>query len=686
MIIKRKSLIVLFLFIITVVNAQQLPDAFQLLPQPKSVKIVSKNGIRWNELAGIISENAKIPVLGTMLNQLPRHNRNNGIIVKLKLQKGACPESNEGYELQITTKSIIIAAESQVGLFYGCLTLEQLLTDSREQDIVIPLLVIRDYPAIPFRAVHFDNKHHLSRIEYYYRVIDKLSQYKINAIIWEIEDKLRYERRPEIGAPNSISIQDMQALSSYAKERNIEINPLIQGLGHAGFILKHHWELREDPTSDWEFCPSNPKTYEVQFDLYRDAIEAMPHGKYLHIGGDEISGIGICPRCLETGKSAFELQMEWLKKVSDFALENGRTPIFWDDMPLKYAELWWVLHGNLSDEEVEKNWKTEKLDEAIALFPKNCVYMRWYYDDPTILPHIKILDWYKHKGLRVMAATAASDGGSPFLPRYNSKAQEIKDFSRLVIENNLEGILATAWDDGSPHWETIMRGFIAQGEFGWNPTGRSVDEFKKAHAQREFGFTKGELSFLDDLEKSAFFFDGALVVEGRRNPSWQVTGYKLMDLPDINNPGKWSRDYANKLDSARDEQSRYKTIQKGIKLAKEQAIRNRYTLEIYEQTNHLLHYPAQLLLALESFDKSSNEEEKQSALKNIKDIYNYFDVMRQNLEDVYSKTRFMKAPNGYIADNNHHHHLSALTLNSDWLYLYEIDMLKKIEEWLLNIE
>ena len=28
-----------------------------------------------------------------------------------------------------------------------------------------------------------------------------------------------------------------------------------------------------------------------------------------------------------------------------------------------------------------------------------------------------------------------------------------------------------------------MRGFIAQGEFGWNPYGRSVEEFKSAHAQ-----------------------------------------------------------------------------------------------------------------------------------------------------------------------------------------------------------
>ncbi len=218
------------------------------------------------------------------------------------------------------------------------------MEDSRDLRIPIPCLRMTDYPEISYRAVHFDTKHHLDRTEYYYRTIDKLARYKVNAIIWEVEDKLRYTRRPEVGAPNAISKQEMQAISRYAKERNIEISPLVQGLGHAGFILKRHWELRENPHSDWEFCPSDPRTYELQFDLYRDAMEAMPDGKYLHIGGDEITAIGIDERCKATGKTAFELQMIWLKKVCDFAVEHGRTPIFWDDMPLKYADLWWLLH------------------------------------------------------------------------------------------------------------------------------------------------------------------------------------------------------------------------------------------------------------------------------------------------------------------------------------------------------
>ena len=50
----------------------------------------------------------------------------------------------------------------------------------------------------------------------------------------------------------------------------------VHGLGHASFILKHpeYKELRHDSTSDWSFDPLNPKTYELQFALYKDAMEA----------------------------------------------------------------------------------------------------------------------------------------------------------------------------------------------------------------------------------------------------------------------------------------------------------------------------------------------------------------------------------------------------------------------------
>ena len=335
------------------------------MPLPQKIEIISESGLKGSELSFITAEgDFALPVLGTLTDCLPRY-KSSGKGVVLRLTTDSTPESEEGYLLEVGKKGVVISARTAAGLFYGCQTLEQLMEDSRDFNLTIPQMKITDYPQIDYRAVHFDNKHHLDRTEYYYRTIDKLARYKINAVIWEIDDKLRFSRHPEIGAPNALSKQEVRAISRYAKERNIEITPLVQGLGHAGYILKHHWELRENPASDWEFCPSDPRTYDLQFDLYKDALEAMPDGKYLHIGGDEITAIGIDERCKATGKSAFELQMEWLKKVCDFAVAHGKTPIFWDDMPIKYAGLWGLVNNsNLTDEEVRKQWNTEKLDKA----------------------------------------------------------------------------------------------------------------------------------------------------------------------------------------------------------------------------------------------------------------------------------------------------------------------------------
>lgn len=685
---KQFLTLLIFISFILPVRSQKQESYFRIIPQPQQLELKNGKGVGGYELSYIFAKGqTALPVLGSLVGALPQYQgKGKGISIELSNSKDL-PSSDEGYILEVTNMGVLIKARTSKGLFYGGQTLEQLMEDSRDFHKPIPYMKIVDFPAVSFRAVHFDTKHHLDRTEYYYRAIDKLARYKINAVIWEIEDKLRYTRRPEIASPNAISKQEMEAICRYAKERNIEISPLVQGLGHAGFILKHHWELRENPNSDWEFCPSDPKTYELQFDLYEDALEAMPYGRYLHVGGDEITAIGIDQRCKDTGKSAFELQMIWLKKVSEFAVQHNRIPIFWDDMPLKNGGLWETILGDDSGEVLEKKWNTEKLDRAIDLFPKECIYMRWNYGDATKPAHVRLLNWYHEKGLKVMGATAAAAGDSPFLPRGNSKIANIKGFTKLVAENKLEGILATTWDDGSPHTETVWRGWIAQGEFAWNPSARDVETLKKAHAQREFGFAPQDslMKFLDELEIAVSFFDGALVSQGRRNPAWGTSSFTLIDLPDPSNPGAWSQKWQKKIDQAKVEITRYAKISDGISQAKRKALRNRYTLEVYEQTNNLQIYPSRLILALNEFDQSGNTGAQNEAKKHIQAVCTQFRNLRDNLLAVYSETRFMNNPERYISDQNHHNHLASKTNNSDWLFYYEIPMVDNVIKWMSKI-
>lgn len=145
-----------------------------------------------------------------------------------------------------------------------------------------------------------------------------------------------------------------------------------------------------------------------------------------------------------------------------------------------------------------------------------------------------------------------------------------------------------------------------------------------------------------------------------------------MELPDKTKPGAWSELYKDKIAQAKIEAGRYEKIVQGIRTAEAEALRNRYTLQVYEQTNNLQNYPVRLILALNAYDTAKDDAAREAALEKVAEVCSYFDVMRSNLESVYSETRFMEQPEGFISDLNHHNHLASKTNNSDWWYYYEI--------------
>lgn len=395
-------------------------------------------------------------------------------------------QKSESYTLTIEEEKVVIQAQDQAGLFYAFVTLNQMIEDAVNQNVPLPVVALKDAPKIAFRPIHIDVKHHLEKKSYYYDLIDALAQLKINGIILEIEDKLKYKRRPEVASEDALSIEEWRDLSTYALERNISISPLVQGLGHASFILKHEKNkaLRDAPESDWAFNPLNPETYALQYDLYLDALEAFPHGKYLHVGGDEVHTTG-----RGSGKSALELNLIWLNKVSAFAAENKRIPIFWDDMPLKQAGLMSPIYNtDMAPATVDSIWEINepKLNKFITQFPKNCVYMRWNYHKAESYGNGKAMDWFSSNGFQVMGATAGQTRWT-LMPQRESNIDQIRTFAEQSINRNYNGLLLTLWDDDSPHFELYKRGITAFAEYTWGGLKRSKEAFKKIYRHRKFG-------------------------------------------------------------------------------------------------------------------------------------------------------------------------------------------------------
>lgn len=658
--------------------------SFELLPLPKHVEWHGSSSLNYDDVKNYhISENNNLPACGELLKDIkPVGNESKAQIVCVV--DSSMEIEDEGYALEIGKKQIKISAKDCRGLLYGFMTLEQLMEDAKEQVVSLPMCRIEDFPSLSYRAIHLDIKHHLEKRGYYYKLIDKLARYKINAIIAEVEDKIEYKRQPEIASPDALSIDEWRKLSDYARERNIEISPLVQGLGHASFILKHekYKKLRDNPESDWAFNPLDPETYKVQFDLYLDAMEATPHGKYLHVGGDEVHTTG-----RGSGKSPLELQLIWLNKVCKFAEEHGRTPIFWDDMPLKHAKVYRPTYNTeFSKEEVDGIWSENehRLYEFLDKFPKNCIYMRWNYSSPQAVGNKRAMEWFIKNDLRVMGATAGQCRWF-LMPQEGSNIENIKAFAESSIDKGIFGLLCTLWDDDSPHFELYWRGITAFAEYSWAGVERDIPSFKSAYRHREFSGTLSgeEFAFVDELELPVAFWKEALLRRKSRNKLVKFENpleEAIIEFPDRSEKGEWGRIHAERLKKAEGYLEICNSIGDKISTMKSMSVRNNYTLDVYECVNELARFAPLSLLALKEFDNAQNEQQESDALKKIKQLSNEFAEIRSKMEEVYGQTRVLTKPDNYILDQDHHSHLANQSKSFDWQFLAEMLFLEKIEQ------
>ena len=662
---------------------------FKLLPRPQKVEMLSGKGILFYELKGIYLQGIGRPALDEPLSSMPQAESPGKNILSLVVDSGdvSLPQKAEGYLLSIKNGAVIIKARTEVGVFYGCQTLLQLLEDARSQNIPVPACNITDFPDIPYRAVHVDIKYHLDNMKYYYEMIDRLARVKVNAVIIEFEDKLRYRQAKKVGSGNAVSIDEFAALTNYARKKHIEVSPLVQGLGHVSFILKHdeYRYLRDDRKIDWVIDPLREETYDLHFKMYDEAMEATPGSKYLHIGGDEVYNLGRSDLAKKSGMKPFELQMYWLNKVCKYVTDHGRIPIFWDDMVFSLSNLYGTMRsGQMEDADwVEKQWaeKQHLLDENIALFPKNCIYMRWNYNFPKIRGNVKAIEWFMKNNLEVWGAPAAQDM-SAMLPREHSIFQPTKDFCEIAVEKKMPGMLLTAWDDSSPHFETFWRGFYDYAMLSWHYQETTHQQAHRIFRHRFYApeLTEDKYEFQDLLENALNFWDTAFMVNGhRRHYPYNL---KQITLPNKDSSGFWSKQYAPRILRAAEEIKRYEQIKAIIVQNNRMARRNFFSLELMNAINELQVYSPRLLLLLNKYDIANTNAEKANYQSQIQQLLLSFADYRKQYEAVFSKTRFLANPPGYILDQNNDPMLANGTNNSDWMFVLELEMNLSVQNWL----
>ena len=137
---------------------------------------------------------------------------------------GTPAPGRQGYRLAVGKDHVTILGNDSAGLFYGLLTLCQLIQD----DGRIPRVVVRDWPDLDLRGTYIGGEH----IRPGYSVeeeIPRLAALKLNAAVLEFE-ALYHLDRPEVFAR-------WRTIAALCRRHFIEPIPELQSLGWGHFVL-----------------------------------------------------------------------------------------------------------------------------------------------------------------------------------------------------------------------------------------------------------------------------------------------------------------------------------------------------------------------------------------------------------------------------------------------------------------
>lgn len=592
----------------------------------------------------------------------------------------------ESYVLDIKEDLITISGGGDAGLFYGVQTLIQLMEDAKWKNAEIAGMTIEDWPDLELRWVHYNYFFHLDRYEYIKETIKKLSKYKVNGVVFEFEDRFKYQSQPFVAAPTSLTSEQVKELTLFARNYHIDIVPLVQGFGHAAYILKHDEvkHLREDPEIYQSFCPLKEETYEVIFDLFRETIEATPGVKYFHVGADEVRVMGKCPLCSKKIDEVGDLGLHliWLNRVQDFMKEHGRTIVFWDDMPLKQAGIYRSTHTAEFDS-IQWAEGTEKLTSIVDKFPQEGIFMRWNYDLGREKGNIKILEWYKEHNFKTMAATAVI-GNWPLIPDYNEMPEIIKSFVTLAAEEDALGELCTAWgDDAGNHFEIYWLGFLASAEYAWSSKSPdTLDQFWEKYIQRFFGpNTESLISAFHNLSERVFFWNKALLKKGTKHRA----SVDFINLPNLENKpseGTWTEQFKPLMDEAHEEKLKNAEAIEILERNMDKVTDNAYNLEVFLSMGRLMEAHCDYILSIGEIanycDKVANTKEEDRELVEeynemitaVESAWSEYLKTYENLKEIWEVSRYPKGEEGYVM-NPQTNYLAGKTSDLSYLVLAE---------------
>ena len=340
------------------------------------------------------------------------------ILVKQSLRTG-----DGSYNINITKTTITITAADKKGMFYGCVSLLQLMpvpearTGVPKTTVSIPSASISDFPRFRWRGLMLDLSRTFMSPDYIKRTITRMAFYKLNVLHLHLTDdqgwRLPVKSYPLLNERASTfdssfhepkefqgfyTPADIKDILSYASSMHVEIIPEIESPGHSHAPLFAYPELScngnispifpffsGQSVTDDVFCVGNPGSLKFFQAVITETAALFPSA-YIHLGGDEVSRTEWekCKKCQALVQSAklentSALQGYFMQQLHDHVVKEGKRPIAWDE----------ILHDNkfLTKDWVIMSWTGSKpgLEAAakgydVVMTPTSHMYFDYPYD------------------------------------------------------------------------------------------------------------------------------------------------------------------------------------------------------------------------------------------------------------------------------------------------------------------
>ena len=188
------------------------------------------------------------------------------------------------------------------------------------------------------RLVHLDLKGAPPKIEYLEKILPLLTKLGATGLLIEYEDMFPYTGELSmLAAENAYSTKDISRLLLACKNNNLEVIPLVQTFGHMEFVLKYpeYQHLREHESMPQVISPLFDESYTLISKMVQQILAVHPDVEYLHIGSDEVYGLGQgkTHELIAKGKEQVEIFLEHVVKVANLvkSIRQSIHLIMWDD-------------------------------------------------------------------------------------------------------------------------------------------------------------------------------------------------------------------------------------------------------------------------------------------------------------------------------------------------------------------